>query len=127
MKRRMVKWIVITSVILILATIALYLYHIPTFKGDRIRNPDSYEIVFTHMQGEDSHTLQLREGDVLDVRMERSGGSFSVVIGMAGEEPLYQSNNAGDMAFQLQVPKDGRYVISVNARHAKGMLTIKLV
>ncbi len=114
------------AVILAVAA-ALTIWNAPNFTGSRTKNPDAYIMKFDNMRGDDSHTLSLKEGDRLDVHIKRDVGHFGVVIGMSGEEPIYEGSGAEDMDFVLGVPKSGDYIINVSARQAKGEFTVRLI
>ena len=60
----------------------------PTFQGSRVKNPDAYLLDIQKMNGTDVHTLQLSEGDVLQVRFETVKGSLRMASRRRTEPPF---------------------------------------
>lgn len=95
------------------------------FDGDRISDPGRFALQFERMNRTDSETLSLAEGDELHVSWQIKSGQIDVVIGMEGEEAIYQANDraAGDEAdFCVEIPQTGSYTITVSVREAKGRI-----
>lgn len=124
-KRRLAIGIVFLLIVAIVVVVII-LMNQPTFKGERIKNPDFYEMEFTRMQGEDSHTIYLSSGDKLEVTTRKISGKYSIIIENMGEE-IYKSNNVEDMNFVLNITKEGNYTIHVKAQKAQGSLIIKKI
>ena len=92
----------------------------PTFVGNRIKNPDAYLLTFDKMNGTDSHDMELKSGDVLEVYLEPLGGTLDVKVGMEGCKSIYQANDASKGEFKLNITESGTYTISIDAKKAKG-------
>lgn len=96
------------------------------FTGSRVKNPDAYQMDFTYMNAEDSHTLSLKQGDTLHVEANHEQGKLEVVIGIAGATPIYKSDDIETGSFDLSITEAGDYVISIHAKKAKGSLHFAL-
>lgn len=64
----------------------------PTLQGSRVKNPDAYLLDIQKMNGTDVHTLQLSEGDVLQVRFETVKGSLRMEIKAPDGTAVYSGN-----------------------------------
>ena len=95
------------------------------FTGDRIKNPDAYLLDIKEMNGTDQHTLELREGDVLQVRFETARGALSMEIQSPDGTVLYQGNGKETTDFTVNVPENGLYTVTVEARRASGTVHIR--
>ena len=95
------------------------------FTGDRIKNPDAYLLDIKEMNGTDQHTLELREGDVLQVRFETARGALSMEIQSPDGTVLYQGNGKETTDFTVNVPENGLYTVTVEARRASGTIHIR--
>ena len=91
-----------------------------TFTGSRIKNEDSYSVDCRVLNGEDTHTLTLQEGDVLSVRVQVEKGTLAVSVAMEGQTPLYRSSGIETSTFTLTVPVSGDYTVSLTGRDFAG-------
>ena len=94
-----------------------------SFVGRCEKNPDGYIAEFERMDGSDSHVLTLKKGDVLDVRITVDSGSLRLTIA-GGNSILYAGNGTAASDFTLNIPSDGKYTVTLDARHAAGMVRI---
>lgn len=94
------------------------------FTGSRMKNPDAYIMDFSHMNGSDSHTMHLLRGDELRVCTETTAGSLGIEIKADDGEILYSGNGEVVGKFTLNIPHEGDYTISVDARHAAGKVSV---
>ncbi len=96
------------------------------FTGSRVRNPDSYLLDIEKMNGTDLHTLELREGDVLQILFETEKGDLYMEIKAPDGTTVYRGNGKDTHEFTLNIRDSGVYTITVEARHAKGTVYIQL-
>ena len=123
--KRYLRILLVLSVIIISVAAAFFIYDRQVvFTGDKVKNPDCYVLKFEKMNQTDSHTLMLQEGDTLSVDFSIDRGHADLFIGMDGEEMIYRANDITSGAFELTVPKDGDYRITVQAKHASGSVMI---
>ena len=73
-KRNKSVFIVLLLLILTGAAIFLFCCNQEGFAGSRVKNPDAYLLDIEKMNGTDLHTLELQEGDVLDIQFETVKG-----------------------------------------------------
>ena len=106
---------------------AAFSYYTPTFQGSRVKNPDAYLLDIKKMNGDDSHVLELKEGDILQVQFETVKGSLQMEIRAEDGSTVYSGNGQEHIDFQLRIPRDGAYTIVINARKAKGTIHIMLM
>jgi len=123
MKRKTIAIILIALVLL--GAISFVVYEKRTlFNGSRVKNPDCYTLEFTAMNQTDSHTLALQAGDSLSVDFAIDRGRVDLTVGIPGENPIYRGNDIDSAVFDLTIPKDGAYQVTVSAKHASGFVLI---
>lgn len=122
------KWVlpIIISVICAAAGAFALLFFVPVFEGNVIRNADVYELDIKTMTGTDRHTMQLKEGDILQVQFETVKGTLHMEIKSPDGTVVYSGNGKETKSFSLKIQEDGVYTISVKARRAKGKIHVNL-
>ena len=121
------KAVLIVLVLLLIAGVAIFLfcYNLEGFTGSRVKNPDAYLLDIEKMNGTDLHTLELCEGDVLQIRFETVKGELYMEIKAPDGTSVYRGNGREATDFAVNIPKSGVYTIVVEARHAKGTIDIQ--
>ena len=125
MKKKIILLFAVTALIAVAGILIFTRQPKFRFDGDRISDPGRFALQFERMNMTDSETVSLAEGDALHVSWQIESGQINVVIGMEGEEAIYQANGrpAGDEAdFFVEIPKTGIYTITVSAQKAKGRI-----
>ena len=119
--------VLIALFLLILAGVAVFLfcYNQEGFTGSRVKNPDAYLLDIEKMNGTDLHTLELQEGDVLDIQFETVKGSLSMEIKAPDGTAVYRGNGKETTEFAVNIRESGVYTIVVEARRAKGTIHIR--
>ena len=97
-----------------------------TFRGSCVKNSDSYTLDIENMNGTDGHTLELRQGDTLQIHFAAEKGSIKLSITASSGAVLYTGNGMEATDFTVNIPADGIYAISVEARQAKGAIQISI-
>lgn len=125
------KIISIIFVILIITIVGILLYNILTnnqsiFKGDRVKNPDSYTLNFSYMNQNDEHTLFLQKTSILKVQYEIKKGKVDIYVGIKGKDYIYKENDIDSGRFNLTIPESGNYTIHINANKASGFAEFNL-
>ena len=125
--KRWSKAVFIALPLLILAGVAIFLfcYNQEGFTGSRVKNPDEYVLDIEKMNGTDLHTLELREGDVLDIQFETVKGSLYMEIKSPDGTAVYRGNGKETTDFTVNIRESGVYTIVVEARRAKGTIHIR--
>lgn len=113
--------------LLVLAGAAVFLFcsNQEGFTGSRVKNPDAYLLDIERMNGTDLHTLELHEGDVLQIQFETVKGSLYMEIKAPDGTALYRGNGKEPTEFTVNTPESGVYTVVVEARHAKGTIHIQ--
>ena len=113
--------------VLLVAGYALYLLRLmqPGFNGSRVKNPDAYLLDIQTMNGTDQHSLELRQGDRLQIRFETEKGALTMAITGPDGTELYSGNGRETTDFRLNIPESGVYTITVQAQRAKGIIQIQ--
>lgn len=125
MKKKLMLCIGLVSLcVIIVPVISVIIRKEPTFNGSRVRNPDCYTLDFDIMNQMDSHSIVLSRGAIMSVDFAIEKGEVDLTIGIDGEEPIYRGNGINEGAFDLGIPADGCYRITVDAKHAKGYIYI---
>ena len=124
-KKSKVVFIVLT--LLILAGVAAFLLctNQEGFTGSRIKNPDAYLLDIEKMNGTDLHTLELSQGDVLQIQFETEKGDLYMEIKAPDGTAVYRGNGKETTDFAVNIRKSGVYTIVVEARRAKGTIHIR--
>ena len=88
------KAVLIVLSLLLLAGIAVFLLcsNQEGFTGSRIKNPDAYSLDIEKMNGTDLHTLELQEGDVLQIEFETEKGELYMEIKAPDGTAVYRGN-----------------------------------
>lgn len=122
------KAVLLVLPLLFLAGVAafLFFYNQEGFTGNRIKNPDAYLLDIERMNGTDLHTLELHEGDVLQIQFETVKGSLYMEIKAPDETTIYRGNGKETTDFTVNIRESGVYTIVVEARHARGTIHIQL-
>ena len=126
--KRWSKAVFIALPLLILAGVAVFLLctNQEGFTGSRVKNPDEYLLDIEKMNGTDLHTLELREGDVLDIQFETVKGSLYMEIKAPDGTAVYRGNGKETTDFAVNIRESGVYTIVVEARNAKGIIHVQL-
>ena len=122
------KAVLIVLFLLILAGLAVFLfcYNQEGFTGSRVKNPDEYLLDIEKMNGTDLHTLELHEGDVLQIEFETEKGELYMEIKAPDGTAVYRGNGKETTDFSVNIRESGVYTVVVEARHAKGTIHIRL-
>lgn len=98
-----------------------------SFRGTCVKNPDSYTLDIDHMNGEDSHTLELQAGDALQVHFSLEKGSLKLTITAPDGTEVYAGNGTEAADFTVNIPESGIYTVSVTARNVAGGIRLSAV
>ena len=122
------KAVLIVLPLLVLAGIAVLLCgsNGEGFTGSRVKNPDAYLLDIEKMNGTGLHTLELHEGDVLQIQFETEKGSLYMEIKAPDGTSLYRGNGKETTFFTVNIRENGVYTIVVEARRAKGTIHVQL-
>ena len=114
--------------LLFIAGLAVFLfcYNQEGFNGSRVKNPDAYLLDIEKMNGTDLHTLELHEGDVLQIQFKTEKGTLYMEIKAPDGTTIYRGNGKETTDFTVNIRESGVYAIVVEARHAKGTIHIQL-
>ena len=125
-RRAALTWIAVG--LLLLVGIALFLlgYNREGFTGSRVKNPDAYLLDIEKMNGTDLHTLELHEGDVLQIQFETEKGALYMEIKAPDGTTVYRGNGKETTDFTVNIRESGVYTVVVEARHAKGTIHVQL-
>lgn len=126
MKRN--KAALIVRPLLILAGVAVFLLctNQEGFTGSRVKNPDAYLLDIEKMNGTDLHTLELQEGDVLQIEFETEKGELYMEIKAPDGKAVYRGNVKETTDFAVNIRESGVYMIVVEARRAQGTIHVRL-
>ena len=93
------------------------------FDGSSAKNADSYHLDVKTMNGTDTHTLELKQGDTLKILFETVNGSLEMKITSPDGTALYQGDGTVK-EFTVEAPVDGPYAIVVAGQKAKGRIHV---
>ena len=89
-------------------------------------NLPPFEANIKKMNGTDLHTLELCEGDVLQIQFETEKGDLYMEIKAPDGTAVYRGIGKETTAFTVNIRESGVYTIVVEARHARGTIHIQL-
>lgn len=93
------------------------------FDGSSTKNEDSYQLDVKTMNGTDTHTLELKQGDTLKILFETVKGSLEMKITAPDGTALYQGDGTVT-EFTVEASVDGPYAIVVVGQKAKGRIHV---
>lgn len=73
-----------------------------------------------------AESFELHSGDTIAVSLVRIDGRFDITIGINGEKPIYTGNDAQTGSFDVKVPEDGIYIITVSGKRAEGSVSFEM-
>ena len=124
-KRNQAIWLMFPLLFLTGMTVFLSCSNQEGFTGSRVKNPDSYLLDIEKMNGTDLHTLELHEGDVLQIEFETEKGELYMEIKAPDGTAVYRGNGKETTDFAVNIRESGVYTIVVEARHAKGTIHLQ--
>ena len=93
------------------------------FDGSSAKNADSYHLDVKTMNGTDTHTLELKQGDRLKIQFEVAKGSLEMKITAPDGTAIYQGDGTAT-EFTVEAPMDGVYPIVVVGQKAEGSIRV---
>ena len=127
MKKR--KIVLVVLLLLFIAGLAefLFCYNQEGFTGSRVKNPDAYLLDIEKMNGTDLHTLELNEGDTLQIQFTTGKGSLYMEIKAPDGTTVYCGNGKAATDFTVNIRESGVYTIVVEARRAAGTIHVRTI
>ena len=121
------RFILIGFPLLVIAGIVMFLtcFNQDGFTGSRVKNPDAYLLDIEKMNGPDLHTLELCEGDVLQIEFETKKGDLYMEINAPDGTTIYCGNGKETTDFTVNIRESGVYTIVVEGRRAKGTIHVR--
>jgi len=126
MLSKKIYYLIIALLVVFAVSVFLLSEYRDVFDGDCVKEDDRFTVDFLEMNRTETHTLELSKGDVLNVDFSLERGRTDLVIGIDGEEPIYRGDDITSGVFELIVPQDGVYTVTVSARHARGTVGVFL-
>lgn len=120
-KRCVVSWMFIICVCAILTDCSLD----SVFDGNKVSNADRFYMEYSILNKQEDTVMKLLSGDQLQVEIAQTKGRVDVMIGMDGEEPIYEGNGLIEIGFTLTIRETGDYYISVIGNRAKGYVSLE--
>lgn len=93
------------------------------FDGSSAKNADSYHLDVKTMNGTDTHTLELKQGDTLKILFETVKGVLEMKITAPDGTVIYQGDGTVK-DFTVEAPMQGVYPIVVTGKNAKGSIHV---
>ena len=93
------------------------------FDGSSAKNADSYHLDVKTMNGTDTHTMELKQGDTLKIQFEVAKGSLEMKITAPDGTAIYQGDGTAT-EFTVEAPMDGVYPIVVVGQKAEGSIHV---
>lgn len=113
-----------------LVAIVVLMYTLPraprsAFNGSSVRGNAQFTLDVTEMNGQQSHTIKLEQGGMLQCKWVIEHGTVGVLIAGDNGEKLYQGDRVDRADFIVIAENAGEYTITVTGEHAKGYLDFR--
>lgn len=131
MKVKKRSWVIALSItaLLILTAIAVVLMLNPSSSGstyNRRVEENLFSLDMDPLNCKLEETFYINEGDTVDVGITVSSGEIFILVGEAGENPVYEGNNPTITSFRLNISKAGEYVFAISGVGAVGNVTFQI-
>ena len=120
-KRCVASWVLIICVCAILTDCSPS----SVFDGNKVSDVDRFYMEYSILNKQEDTVMKLFSGDQLHVEIAQTKGSVDIMVGMDGEEPIYEGNNLTEIRFTLMIGKTGDYHIFVTGNRARGSVSFE--
>jgi len=120
-ERNALNWLLVICVCAILTGCGIS----GIFNGNKVSYADSFRMDYSILNKQEDTVMELLSGDELQVEIAQMEGSVDVMIGMDGEEPIYEGSDLTEISFTLNIGKTGDYHVSVTGNKAKGYVSFE--
>lgn len=121
MKKKRKKWLILVSCLIVIGALSVFyfVFQLGQSKFSRQVDDNRFFVEFYPLNGELTESFPLKKGDVIETYIIINKGYLKIVIGQQGQEPIYEGSNFSG-SFQVNVPEDGYYTITVTGVKADG-------
>ncbi len=95
------------------------------FDGSREAGLNFYRLNIERMTGTDTHTMQLKAGDMLEVCFKTEYGKLRMDIKASDGTLIYTGSGENTTDFTVNISRSGEYSVCVQAHNAKGNISIQ--
>lgn len=81
---------------------------------------NSYFLEYHRFDGTKQTSLQLEEGDILNVELVCEEGTLGVTLQKEDDTPIYAEENCATDSFSLEITEAGTYTLTLQADNTKG-------
>jgi len=96
------------------------------FDGNRTSNNNQFIMSFKVLNGTKVHEMNLEEGDIIDVDIERLSGKLVIIIADNDGNEIYKNSDVDTENFKIPVPETKTYRFTVTGSKAKGSVSFKI-
>lgn len=126
-KARKIRLILVSCLIVIGGLSVFYfMFQQRQSKFSRQVDDNRFFVEFYPLNGELTESFPLKKGDVIETYIIINKGYLKIVIGQQGQAPIYEGNNFSG-SFQVNVPEDGSYTITVSGVKADGSTDFRIL
>lgn len=87
---------------------------------------DCFSMGFYPLNSSETEVFELQKDNVIDVSLVVMKGSLDIDIGQEGKKPIYEGHCVELNSFQVTVPEDGTYFITVSGQKAEGSISFQI-
>lgn len=87
---------------------------------------DCFSMGFYPLNSSETEVFELQKDNVIDVSLVVVKGSLDIDIGQEGKDPIYEGHCVELDSFQVTVPEDGTYFITVSGQKAEGSISFQI-
>lgn len=94
------------------------------FQGEIAADETYYDMTFDWLNTSYTYDMFLKQGDSIEVFLEKERGKVSVVIQIGEDDPVYQGNDMAPSSFAVNIKETGNYTVKISGQKAKGHISI---
>lgn len=94
-----------------------------TFSGSKTGDSDRFDISFDILNTTYTHDFEMEQGEKIHVHIEKKAGTIRVTVLDNQEILLYDGNGEVASDFNVEIPENGTYTVSVSGQKAEGRVT----
>lgn len=97
-----------------------------SFHGSILSNADCFQLDYVLLNQRENSSFSLNPGDSIRVSISQEAGAVDILVGMDGQEPVYEGKNLTQSEFVLNILESGIYQVWVTGHNACGSVVFRV-
>lgn len=98
------------------------------FEGERVGNESEFDLDYEMFNGYDSQEFKLKKGDFLEIDILNDDGILNMdIVKKDDGKIIYEGENLRDSNFEIKIPENGIYEVSVEGEKAVGEVSVEKI